>query len=379
MERQERDCVERGYLLLADMFEHEAAGDLEAAAGVAAEAVAIGERFGDTDLLALAAEDQGLLLIELGRVVEGLALLDEAMVAVTAGELSPMVNGFVYCGVITGCQAAYEPRRAQEWTEALTAWCEQQPDLVSFTGTCLVHRAEIMQLHGAWPDALQEARRAAERCTLASNASAAAQARYQEGEIHRLRGEFAAAEEAYREARRGGCEPQPGLALLRLAQGNGDAAAAAIGRLVDEALQPSKRIRMLPACVEIMLAIGDVPAARRAGDELRGARRALDGADAGRAGGARPRCRRAGRRRCPRGARRAASRRRGLARARRAVRGGARPRADRALLPRRWATTTARRSSSTRRARCSRGSEQRPTSPASTRVTSRQRTAPRTA
>ena len=154
VERQQRDCVERGYLLLADMFEHEAAGDLEAAASVAAEAAAIGERFGDTDLLALAAEDQGLLLIELGRVVEGLALLDEAMVAVTAGELSPMVNGFVYCGVITGCQAAYEPRRAQEWTEALTTWCEQQPDLVSFTGTCLVHRAEIMQLHGAWPDAL---------------------------------------------------------------------------------------------------------------------------------------------------------------------------------------------------------------------------------
>ncbi|MGH2942045.1 MAG: helix-turn-helix transcriptional regulator, partial [Solirubrobacteraceae bacterium] len=212
VERQERDCVERGYLLLAVMFGHEAAGDLEAAAGVAAEAMAIGERFGDTDLLALAAQDQGILLIELGRVVEGLALLDEAMVAVTAGELSPIVNGFVYCGVITGCQAAYEPRRAQEWTEALTTWCEQQPDIVSFTGTCLVHRAEIMQLHGAWPDALQEARRAAERCALASNTSAAAQARYQEGEIHRLRGEFAAAEEAYRDARRGGCEPQPGLA-----------------------------------------------------------------------------------------------------------------------------------------------------------------------
>jgi hypothetical protein len=127
VERQERDCVERGYLLLAVMFEHEAAGDLDAAAGVAAEAVASGERFGDTDLLALAAQDQGILLIELGRVVEGLALLDEAMVAVTAGELSPIVNGFVYCGVITGCQAAYEPRRAQEWTEALTTWCEQQP------------------------------------------------------------------------------------------------------------------------------------------------------------------------------------------------------------------------------------------------------------
>ena len=113
---------------------------------------------------------QGILLIKHGRVAEGLRLLDEAMVAVTAGELSPIVNGFVYCGVITGCQAAYEPRRAQEWTAALTRWCEQQPDMVSFTGTCLVHRAEIMQLHGAWPDALQEARRAGERCALAVNA-----------------------------------------------------------------------------------------------------------------------------------------------------------------------------------------------------------------
>ncbi|MDP1849291.1 MAG: LuxR C-terminal-related transcriptional regulator [Solirubrobacteraceae bacterium] len=268
VEGQEGDCVERGYLLLADMFAHEAAGDLEAAAGVAAQATAIGASFGEMDLHALAAQDQGLLLIELGRVVEGLALLDEAMVAVTAGELSPMINGFVYCGVITGCRAAHEPRRAQEWTEALAAWCEQQPDLVSFTGTCLVHRAEIMALHGAWPEALGEARRAAERCALASNVSTAAQARYVQGEIHRLRGEFAAAEEAYRDARRGGCDPQPGLALLRLAQGDGDVAAAAIGRLVEEALQPAQRVRMLPACVEIMLAIGDVPAARRAGDEL---------------------------------------------------------------------------------------------------------------
>jgi DNA-binding NarL/FixJ family response regulator len=268
VEREGRDCVERGYLLLPLMFEHEAAGDHEAAIAVGAKAVAAGERFGDADLFALAAQDTGILLIKLGRVGEGLRLLDEAMVTVTAGELSPMVNGFVYCGVISGCQAAYEPRRAQEWTEALTRWCEQQPDLVSFTGTCLVHRAEIMQLHGAWPRALEEAKRAGERCEQAMNRSAAAEALYRQAELHRLRGDFGAAEEAYRGAARGGYEPQPGLALLRLAQAKTAAAAAAIGRVMAESSEPSRRARLLPAYVEIMLACGDLPAARTGRSEL---------------------------------------------------------------------------------------------------------------
>jgi DNA-binding CsgD family transcriptional regulator len=268
LEHEERDCVERGFLLLPETFRHAAAGDYEAAIAAGAEAVAIGERFGDADLFALAAQDQGILLIKHGRVADGLRLLDEAMVAVTAGELSPIVNGFVYCGVIQGCQAAYEPRRAQEWTAALTRWCEQQPDMVSFTGTCMVHRAEIMQLHGAWPEALQEARRAGERCLLASNAATAAEAVYREAEVHRLRGEHAAAEQAYRKARRGGREPQPGLALLRLAQGRQQAAAAAIRRVLAETSDPADRAALLPAGVEIMLATGEVEAADDAAREL---------------------------------------------------------------------------------------------------------------
>lgn len=268
VEREGRDCVERGYLLLPLMFEREATGDYEAAAATAADAAAIGERFGDRDLFALAVHSQGILLVKQGRVVEGLGLLDEAMVVVTAGELSPIVSGLVYCGVIMGCQEAYELRRAQEWTAALTRWCEEQPDMVSFTGTCLVHRAEIMQLHGEWPDALQEARRAGERCAQVRNQSAAAQAFYRQGEVHRLQGKFAAAEKAYREASRCGCEPQPGLALLRQAQGNGDAAAAAIRRAVGETTEPLKRARLLPAYVEIMLAVGDVQEAHSACREL---------------------------------------------------------------------------------------------------------------
>jgi DNA-binding CsgD family transcriptional regulator len=268
VERQERDCIEQGYLLFPPMFQYEAAGDYEAAAATAADAAEIGERFGDADLFALAVQAQGILLVKLGRVLEGLGLLDEAMVAVTAGELSPIVSGLVYCGVIEGCQEAYELRRAQEWTAALTRWCEQQPDMVSFTGRCLVHRAEIMQLHGAWQEALEEARRAGWRCAQVRNQAAAAQAFYQQAEIYRLQGEFAAAEEAYREASRCGWEPQPGLALLRLAQGNGEAAAATIRRVVGETTERLKRARLLPAYVEIMLAVGDAQEARSACREL---------------------------------------------------------------------------------------------------------------
>jgi tetratricopeptide (TPR) repeat protein len=268
VEREGRECVEQGYLKLPLMFQQEAAGDYEAAAAIAAEAADIGERFRDADLFALGVQAQGIFLIKHGRVEEGLRLLDEAMVAVTEGELSPIISGLVYCGVILGCQDAYELRRAQEWTAALTRWCKEQPDMVAFTGTCMVHRAEIMQLHGAWLDAIEEARRAGERSAQAMNRTAVASARYRQGEVHRLRGEFAAAEEAYQDASRGGWEPQPGLALLRLAQGDSGAAGAAIHRAVSETSEPSKRVGLLPAYVEIMLAIGDVQEARSACRDL---------------------------------------------------------------------------------------------------------------
>jgi DNA-binding CsgD family transcriptional regulator len=184
-------------------------------------------------------------------------------VAAVGGELSPIVTGLVYCSVIDGCQEIYAIRRAQEWTTALSHWCEEQPDMVAFTGRCLVHRAEILQMHGAWQDALDEARRAGERLT-----RAAGQAAYRRGELHRLRGDLAAAEDAYREASHHGSEPQPGLALLRLAQGNGDAALAAMRRALSEAADPVARIRLLPAAVEIMLAADAHDEARDACAEL---------------------------------------------------------------------------------------------------------------
>ena len=266
MERAERDGAGRGYLLLPVAMRKEAAGDLDGAVEAAREAAEIGERFHDAELVAIAQQAMGNFLIVLGRSDEGFGLLDEAMVAVTAGELSPVVTGLVYCGAIEGCHEAYELRRAREWTGALTGWCEEQPEMVAFTGRCLVHRAEIMQLEGAWDEALAEAERAGGRAGMSG--AGIALAHYRRGDLLRLRGEFTAAEAAYREASRCGREPQPGMALLRLAQRNAKAAAATIGRAVDEGTEPSRRIALLPAYVEIMLAVDALGDARRGCAEL---------------------------------------------------------------------------------------------------------------
>ena len=290
VDREARDCVERGYLLLPVVFQREAMGDLDGAGDAAAAAAEIGERFGDGDLVALALQLQGMVRINQARVDDGLRLLDEAMVGVTAGEVSPFLTGAVYCGVIACCEEAFDLRRAREWTDALTRWCDAQPQMVSFTGRCLAHRAGIKQLNGAWSDALAEAQLARERSEEAMNLPAAGQAYYQQAELHRLQGDFSAAEAAYRNANRYGREPQPGVALLRLARGDIDAAAAAIRRALGETSAPLKRAALLPAHIEIMLAVGDVASARDAVRELEssatGHERGLLGAKAAHARGA---------------------------------------------------------------------------------------------
>jgi DNA-binding CsgD family transcriptional regulator len=268
VEREGEECAERGYLLVPAAVKHEAAGDYAVAAEAAAEAATIGERFGDRDLFALGAHAQGHALIKLGRFEEGFRLLDEAMLAAIGGELSPIITGVVYCGAIAGCEEAYELRRAREWTGALGRWWEAQPDMVAFTGRCLAHRAEILQLRGEWAEALEEARRARERCERAMNRLAAGQASYQQAEVLRRQGELAAAEAAYREASACGREPQPARALLRLAQGDAAAAASAVRRSLAETAQPLKRSRLLPAYAEVMVALGELEEARRACREL---------------------------------------------------------------------------------------------------------------
>ena len=262
------DGVERGYLLMLAARQAIMRGNVADAASTFAEAGRIGERFSDADLTGLARMGRGRALVELGEVQRGVALLDETMVAVTAGELSPIVAGIIYCSVLSACSEIFDVGRAREWTLALTRWCDAQPDMVPYRGECLVHRAEISSLQGVWSDALHEALLACERLSDPPGQPAFGAALYQVAELHRLRGELGKAETAYRKTAEAGRSPYPGLALLRLAQGRCDDAAATIGRVLQEARHRRVRSRVLSAAVEIMLSCGDVAGARQASAEL---------------------------------------------------------------------------------------------------------------
>ncbi|HZM35426.1 MAG TPA: hypothetical protein VFC18_13150, partial [Burkholderiales bacterium] len=265
------DCVEGGYAEALVGLRALFAGDVATAGAALERACACADRFGDADLMAIALVGRGEALVQAQDPGPGMVLLDEAMAGVSAGAVSPILAGILYCAVLGTCERALDLRRAREWTLELNEWCARQPDLVPFRGQCLVHRAEVLQLQGEWPHALEQAREAG-RCLAERAEPAAGRAFYRCGELHRLRGEIEEAERMYELASRHGCDPQPGAALLRLAQGDARAAAVALRGVADftpgRAAADPARAKLLAPLVEIHLAAGDLDAARVAADAL---------------------------------------------------------------------------------------------------------------
>ncbi len=262
------DSVEHGFLTVVEATVARFGGDLGRASELAIHAVAIGRRFRDPDVLALAIHTNGLISIDQGRELEGIAMLDEAMTAVVAGELSSFFTGVVYCNVIGACLELADVRRAGEWSEAARAWCESLPPESPYPGLCRINRAEVARLRGAWAEAEAEALRASEEL-MSFDPAAAASALYEAGEIRRRIGNDAGAEEAFARARELGFEPQPGLALLRLGRGKVEPARTSLRLAVAGSDGNSlRRARLLMAQVDVELAARDPESARAARDEL---------------------------------------------------------------------------------------------------------------
>ncbi len=262
------ECAERGYVMVPHALRLLGSGDAPAALVLFEEVLAIGTACADTDLATLGRLGGGQARLNLGRIQEGLVVLDRAMIAVTTDEVSPIIAGIVYCAVVEACHDIGDLGRAREWTRALSAWCDSQPDLVPFRGRCLVHRSEILQLDGSWGQASAEAVRA---CALLSDPPGQpplGAALYQLAELQRLHGDVESADETYRRASEYGREPQPGLALLRLANGDPSTAAGTLVRVLGEGLLAGQRPAMLAAHVEVAIAAGRHDDARRSVEEL---------------------------------------------------------------------------------------------------------------
>jgi DNA-binding NarL/FixJ family response regulator len=263
-------CVERGWLDCAQAELHLHQGPLELAVEHAALAVQTARRHGNADLAAIGMQLQGRALVALGRIDEGVALLDEAMTFVLAGELAPLYTGWVYCSVILACRDLADLQRAGEWTEAARLWCQELPATTPYSqGLCRIYRGEVLALRGAWDEAEAEMRLAHDEL-LPHKPGGAAEASYGVGEVLRRRGDLAAAEQAFVRAQQLGWDPQPGMALLRLAQGRVDAASAALRSalasppLVDR----FAHARLLAAQVDVSIAAGALDQAREAAREL---------------------------------------------------------------------------------------------------------------
>lgn len=263
-----KKCAEQGFLLIPKALQRLRDGDAVSAYDLFNQANEIGNHFNNHDVTALGRLGRGQALIMQGKIVEGTRLFDETMVSVVSDDISPIVAGIVYCAVIESCQKIYDLSRAREWTKALTRWCDSQPDLVPYRGQCMIHRAEIMQLHGDWEDAVREIQRACQILSKPPADNAAGEAFYRQGELYRLKGKFSKAIEMYRQASKNGKKPQPGLALLRLDQDQLDVAKTAICQVEKEKKGPTARSAILPAYIDIMLAADDLPSAKNAAEEL---------------------------------------------------------------------------------------------------------------
>ena len=263
------ESVEHGrVLLMQGISALMAEGDLPKAIEILDQTYELARRIGDRDLQMLAMSGKARALVMSGEVEQGLALHDEASASATCGELKPFATGLIYCLTISSCQDVGDFRRAAEWTEAANRWCDES-DVSGFPGTCRLHRAEIMRLRGDWPAAELQAVAACEELT-DFDRHITAGGFYEIGEIRRRRGDFAGAEEAYTRANELGRAPQPGLGLLRLAEGKAGSALAGIKHSLEEMQAPLYRLRALPALVEVAVAAGDVKLARAAADELEG-------------------------------------------------------------------------------------------------------------
>jgi ATP/maltotriose-dependent transcriptional regulator MalT len=260
--------VAAGFVAVAEADHAQHQGDLEGALAHAERAVEIGRTHEHRNLVAMALQARGRVLVAAGRIGDGMASLDEAMIAVTNGELSPLFTGWVYCAVLSVCHDVADLGRAAEWTDVALRWCNGLADGLLYPGLCRIHRVELACLQGAWTTARSEVQRAC-RQLLAHDPRYAGEAVYLAAEMDRLSGDLQAAEAGFQQAHELGREPQPGLALVWLAQGRPAAAVASL-RL---ALQPGPsaplaRAALLAALVEAEVAVGELDRAAVASTQL---------------------------------------------------------------------------------------------------------------
>ena len=263
------------WLAVARNYERMLTGDFHEARQWARRAIELGMRH-DPAAAAIGRVAEARCLILEGEVRQGVGLLNEAAVAAVSGELDPLFTGVVYCEVVCVLQAAAQYDLAQEWTEAMERWRHGQP-VGSIHGRCRVHRAEILRLRGSCGEAEQEALLACEELRPYLRRELG----WPLTELGRIRlrmGDLEGAKEAFLAAHEVGWDPQPGLALVHLANGDAALAAASIRDALEHPLNvPSKelppntelrRAPLLDAQVEIEVACGDLDRARAAADEL---------------------------------------------------------------------------------------------------------------